>query len=88
MQPHQVAGSEAEQRLRGHVGPSAQFGLAHRPDGLAPAKHLFDLDIHPRIRWLYPELAQRLLTQFSTWLENSDGPLAISMISRLDFRDL
>jgi len=45
--PYQVVSREAEQRLRSHLGPPAQFGLPHRPDGLAPAEDLLNPFAHP-----------------------------------------
>lgn len=46
------------------------------------------LDTHAWIRWLHPELGQTLPPQVRAWLENTDMPLAISMISCLEVAQL
>lgn len=46
------------------------------------------LDTHAWIRWLHPELSQSLPPQLRTWFENTDLPLAVSMISCLEVAQL
>ena len=46
------------------------------------------LDTHAWIRWLHPELGQRLPPPLRRWLENADDLLAVSVISCLEVSQL
>jgi PIN domain nuclease of toxin-antitoxin system len=46
------------------------------------------LDTHAWTRWLHPELGPNLTPQVRRWIEESDDPLAVSVISCLEISQL
>ena len=46
------------------------------------------LDTHAWIRWLHPEINRKLPDRLRAWLEASDAPLSVSVISALEVAQL
>lgn len=46
------------------------------------------LDTHAWVRWLHPEISRKLPSELRAWLEASDEPFAISVISALEVAQL
>lgn len=46
------------------------------------------LDTHAWIRWLHPEINRKLPDRLRAWLEASDAPLSVSVISALGVAQL
>ena len=46
------------------------------------------LDTHAWIRWLHPEISRKLPDGLRAWLEASDEPFAVSVISALEVAQL
>jgi PIN domain nuclease of toxin-antitoxin system len=46
------------------------------------------LDTHAWVRWLRPEISRKLPDELRAWLEASDEPFAVSVISALEVAQL
>ena len=46
------------------------------------------LDTHAWVRWLHPEISRKLPDRLRAWLEATDAPLAVSVISALEVAQL
>jgi len=46
------------------------------------------LDTHAWVRWLHPEIGRKLPDRLRAWLEVTDAPLAVSVISALEVAQL
>lgn len=46
------------------------------------------LDTHAWVRWLHPEISRKLPEKLRAWLEATDTPLAVSVISALEVAQL
>jgi PIN domain nuclease of toxin-antitoxin system len=46
------------------------------------------LNTHAWVRWLHPEISRKLPDRLRAWLEATDAPLAVSVISALEVAQL